>query len=78
MNNQPVYGAVTRLQATRQSMQFHNSIEYKYAWISPREFVIIPYWLLVNIDTGNGLVPSGKKPFPESVLTQIYVTIWHH
>ena len=24
-----------------------------------------PYWLLVNIDSGNGLVPPGNKPFPE-------------
>ena len=29
---------------------------------------------LVNIGSGNGLVPSGNKPLPESVLT--YVVTW--
>ena len=32
----------------------------------------------VNTGSGNGLVPSGNKPLPEPMLTQIYVTIWHH
>ena len=32
----------------------------------------------VNIGSGNGLVPSGNKPLPEPILTQIYITIWHH
>ena len=31
----------------------------------------------VNIGSGNGLVPSGNKPLPEPMLTQIYITIWH-
>ena len=31
----------------------------------------------VNIDSGDGFVPSGNKPIPEPTLTQIYVTIWH-
>ena len=30
--------------------------------------------ILVNIGLGNGLVPSGNKPLPESVLT--YVATW--
>ena len=29
-------------------------------------------------DSGNGLVPSGNKPLPKLMLTQMYVTIWHH
>ena len=29
----------------------------------------------VNIGSGNGLVPSGNKPLPEPMLTQIYVAI---
>ena len=29
-----------------------------------------PYWWLVNIVSGNGLVPSGNKPLPEPMLTQ--------
>ena len=28
-------------------------------------------WRLVNIGSGNGLVPSGSKPLPEPILTQI-------
>ena len=35
-------------------------------------------WWQVNIDSGNGLVPSGNKPLPDPMLTQIYVTIWCH
>ena len=35
-------------------------------------------WYWVNIGSGNGLVPSGNKPLPEPILTQIYVTMWHH
>ena len=35
-------------------------------------------WWKVNIGSGNGLVPSGNKPLPEPVLTQIYVTTWRH
>ena len=30
----------------------------------------------VNIGSGNDLVPSGNKPLPETMLTQIYVTEW--
>ena len=36
------------------------------------------HWWLVNIDSGNGLWPSGNKPLPEPMLTQIYHAIWHH
>ena len=32
----------------------------------------------VNIGSGNGLVPSGSKPLPEPMLTQIYVVKWRH
>ena len=35
-------------------------------------------WWSVNIGSGNGLVPSGNKPLPEPMLTQISVTIWCH
>ena len=31
-------------------------------------------WWSVNI----GLVLSGNKPLPETMLAQIYVTIWYH
>ena len=31
----------------------------------------------VNIGTGDGLVPSGNKPSPESMLTKFYDAIRH-
>ena len=31
-----------------------------------------PFSLEVNIGAGNGLVPSGNKPLPKPMLTQIY------
>ena len=31
-----------------------------------------------NIGSGNGLVPSGNKLFPEPMLTQMYSTILRH
>ena len=37
-----------------------------------------PHWSLVNIGSGNGLVPSGNKPLHEPMLTYIPVAIWHH
>ena len=36
-----------------------------------------PYWWLVNIGLGNGLVPSGNKPLPVLMLTQLNVATWH-
>ena len=35
-------------------------------------------WWSVNSGLGNGLVPSGNKPLPEPMLTQISVAIWCH
>ena len=34
--------------------------------------------VLVNIGSGNGLVPSGNKPLPETILTQMYAAILQH
>ena len=36
----------------------------------------MPQDLTVNIDSGNGLVPSGNKPLPEPMLTQFLVALW--
>ena len=36
------------------------------------------YWWQVNIGPGDGLVPSGNKPLPEQMVTQISVAIWCH
>ena len=35
-------------------------------------------WWFVNITLGNDLVSSDDKPFPELILTQIYVAILRH
>ena len=35
-------------------------------------------WWYVNIDSGYGWVPSGNKPVPKPISTQIYVAIWRH
>ena len=37
-----------------------------------------PHWSLVNIGSGNGLIPSGNKLLPEPMLTKFYDVIWHH
>ena len=47
-------------------------------WNCPQMNVNGPYWWWVNIGSGHGLVPSGNKPLPEPMLTQIYVAIWCH
>ena len=47
-------------------------------WNCPQVNATRPHWQLLNIGSGNGLVPSGNKPLPEPMLIQIYVTIWHH
>ena len=37
-----------------------------------------PHRWLVNIGSGNALVPLGSKPLPKPMLTLIYVAIWCH
>ena len=32
----------------------------------------------LTLDSGNGLEPSGSKPLPEAILTQIYVATQLH
>ena len=54
-----------------------NYIEY-FMWNCPQVNATRPDWWQVNIGSGNGLVPSGKKPLPEPMLTQISVAIWRH
>ena len=48
------------------------------SWNSPNVDVTGLHSWSVNIGSGNGLVPSGNKPLPEPMLTQISVTIWRH
>ena len=47
-------------------------------WNRPNINVTGLHWWSVNIDSGNGLVPSCKKPFTEPILTHISVAIWCH
>ena len=47
-------------------------------WNCPDMNVIGLPWWWVSISSGNVLVPSGNKPLPEPMLTQISVAIWHH
>ena len=47
-----------------------------FFWNCPNINVTGLHWWSVNIGSGNGLVPSGNKPLPEPMLTQISVAIW--
>ena len=51
-----------------------------YVWDISCEFAFRSMSLGRTDDTGsgNGLVPSGNRPLPEPMLTQIFVTIWRH
>ena len=40
-------------------------------WNCPQVIFNQPHWWSVNTGSGNGLVPSGNKPLPETRLTQI-------
>ena len=55
---------------------------WKFEWYllsnCPNMNAIGLHWWSVSIGSGNGLVPSGNKPLPEPMLTQIFVTIWRH
>ena len=45
-------------------------LEY-FLWNCNQLNATTPHWSLINIGSGNGLVPSGNKPLPEPMLTQI-------
>ena len=47
-------------------------------WLIPHMNVTRPYWWKFKTGSGDGLVPSGNKPLPGQMLTQIYVAIWGH
>ena len=42
-----------------------------FLWNCPNMNVIGIHWWSVNIGSSNGLVPTGHKPLPEPILTQI-------
>ena len=61
---------------------FQTDFSYRWLrhllWNCPHMNVNGLHWWLVNISSGNGLVPSSNKPLPEPMLTQIFVAIWCH
>ena len=54
------------------SIWWHHEMKDRWhvLWNYPEVNVIRPDWWLVNIGSGNGLVPSGNKPLPGPVLTK--------
>ena len=59
------------LQSQISKFQIHFNDRYlKYfLWNCYQVNATTPHWSLVNIGSGNGLVPSGNKPLPEPMLT---------
>ena len=68
------------LQSQISKFQTHFNDKYlkHFLWKCYQVNATTPYWSLVNIGSGNGLVPSGNKPLLEPMVTQISVTIWCH
>ena len=59
---------------------FQMHIKFRYfelfLWNCPQ--ATKPHWWLVDISSGNSLVPLGTMPLPDPLLTQFYVYIWRH
>ena len=47
-------------------------------WNRPHVNAILHRWWLVNTESSYGMWPSGNKPLPEPMLTNISVGIWRH
>ena len=51
-------------------VNFNNKhLKYFFLWNCYQVNATKPHWSLVNIGSGNGLVPSGNTPLPEPMLT---------
>ena len=59
------------LQSTISKFQTHFNDKYLqyFLWNCYQVNATTPHWSVVNIGSGNGLVPSANKPLPEPVLT---------
>ena len=68
------------LQFQISKFQTHSSDKHhKYGlWYCYQVNAKTPHWSLVNIGSGNGLVPSGNKSVHKPMLTQMYIAIWGH
>ena len=55
---------------------FHTNFKYWYLEHFLRNFpqvkVAVHFWCWVQLDLGNGLVPSGSKPLPKPMLTKFH------
>ena len=69
--NSLAHGDLTTLQSQISNFQTHFNDKYlKYFLRNCYEVnATISHWSLVNIGSGNGLVPPGNKPLPEPMLT---------
>ena len=47
-----------------------------HLWKCHQVYATEQLWWYANIGLGNGLLPSGNKPLPELMLTQMYIPIW--
>ena len=65
-----------------QSRQKPRPMALFFVYLSPSGHVFNIAWQAMintyNIGSSNGLVPSGNKPLPKPMLTQIAVAIWRH
>ena len=68
---------VARILDQYYSNSYRGIVIFKKFWDCPELNATRLHWWLTNTYSGNGLVPSGNKPLPDPVLTQICV-IWHH
>ena len=66
-----------RCDSNSKKCNFHDILK-NFLWNCSGVDTENPHWLQADISAGNGLVPSGNKPLTEPMLTQIYVSIWHH
>ena len=58
--------------------QFPNSYPGYIFWALTSGNSTKPYWWVVNIDSGNGLSPSGNKALTEPMLTMFFHSMWRH
>ena len=56
---------------------YQRQLLWAFVWNRPQVNATRLISWLVPIDSGNGLVPSGSKPFPDPMLTKFYYTMCH-
>ena len=71
-------GIWQRSQISKFQTHFNDKYVKYFLWNCSQVNAATPHRSLVNIGSGNGLVPSGNKPLPEPMLALIPVAIWRH